>query len=697
LRRTFALAICLLLLAIISTVTVAWLGPWRSVQDAVKLKSYTSLVNAVQGLLRGEVDLLPIDKFDLQILQRIENDPRVKLVSIPSFDFTYIGLNLRKWPLSDYGFRRAMLYAFNRDEVLKNVLGGFGEKLHPGLFSSAYSISGWTRYALDQYSYNISTASRILDAEGFNTSSQAQFRLDRLSRKPLRTMFVISRLSEPDEVATADLFAKDMQSLGLPIISLPMSDFDMTEAFRTYTFDIFIDSRTNNFAPTWLQILFDSKNDVAPVPLGTNLVGYDNSTFDKYVDEYMSASDQSELQNATEICQEILAHGLPVLPVFSKDILIAARPQLNVISVVGNLEDTIRKTAVNTTQDSRFSLPVRIGFTSEFKSLDPTTTSNLADWVALHLVTEPLLTFDQDGKAKPDLVQWTQSYKTLTLSVRPGTKFYTGQNITANDVATTLNWLMTNVKPSSSIYSLENEVTRVEVIDQSTLKISLSSPDKFAIYQFTDLFALPANRLTSNPGTPDFLANQLLVSSGPFVIREFTQTEGVTMQINSLYFGQPRETVKNFDAFESGTVLGARVFSGSLVKVSSSLIFDGQPIENASYVACVYDQDGVVSECTRGSYTGHGSYLAAWRIDSRFHSGTYRVETTLYWVLPVGEFVIFNEETMTIHRLPVFLSILVLIAIMGGIVISLRLQRRAPRVRIKRRAAKRARRRRRDH
>jgi ABC-type transport system substrate-binding protein len=666
LKRNSVVAICIVLIILVSAVTVIWLENSKPpVQDALELRTYPSISSAIQALLHGEVDLLPIDRFDLETIKPIENTSQVKLVSVPSFDFTYIGLNLRNPPLNDSNVRRAMLYAFDRPDALNHALGAFAESLDPGLFPSAYSTDGWTRYGHDRYGYNTTIASKLLDLEGFilNKTSQEPFRINPSNGEPLRLMSIISRLSEPDEVATADIFAKNMQSVGLPIISLPLSDADFAQSLRTYTFDIFIDSSSNKPAPTWLYTMFDSENNIAPVPLGSNVVGYDNSTFDKYAAQVITANNQEAAQNAAEMCQEILASDLPVLPVFSKGILVAARSDLNVTRVIGSVEETIRETAVNAVQNPRTALPLRIGFASEFESLDPTTTSNNADWTALHLVTEPLLKLDQNGNIKPDILQWTQSYNTLTFRIRSNARFYDGQNITANDVAATLNWLISNVKPSSHLYPLLTEINRIDLIDKSTLKISLTSADESAVYGFTDLFALPASRLSSEPNAPDFLASQLLVSSGPFVLREFTQSEGVYMQLNSQYFGKPIQTLQNFNAYESVGIMGTQLISGSLVGVpSSQLIIQGQPVENATYLTCVYDQDGVPTQCATGTYTGQGAYSSTYQIDSRFHSGNYRVESTLEWSLPTGSSILFVEQIMTVQPLPV-LTALILVAI----------------------------------
>jgi len=649
-------------------VTVAWYTR-RHAQDTVVMKSYTSLPIAVQSLLRGDIDVLPIDQFNPQALKPIQNNSRVKLVSIPSYDFTYIGLNLRKYPLSDSHFRTAMLYGLNRTELLNKVLGNFGEIINPGLFSSAYSRSGWLRNTTDQYRYNITSAVEVLDSTGFGKSSRASFRIDPSSGKPLRTMFILSRLNVPEEVAAADLFAKNMQAIDLPIINLPTPDIDFNLALRNYSFDMFIYSSPNNYAPTWLYNLFQSKNDISPIPLGTNVVGYDSSNFDNYANRVISGINQSEVQNAAEKCQEILSSDLPVLPVFSKNILVAVDTKLNIALVTGSLEDTVRRTTISVLHDPKFPLPLRIGFSHGFQDLDPTASSNKADWIVLRLITEPLLTLNENGRLKPALVQWTEGYGSITLKVRADAKFNTGQNITANDVVATLNWLIRNVKPSSSIYPAIREITRAELIDRLTLKILLSSPNRFAIYDLIDLFALPANRIISNISQPSFLTSQLLVSSGPVVLREFTQSQGVYLQPNEPYFGKPIHDVESFDAFKNSEVLGVQVFPASLIEISSlPLIIDGHAVANASYVACVYDQSDVQIQCTKGTYRGQGSYSTSWRIDPKFHLGTYRVESSAYWASTNGRFVTFKEETMRIRPLPL-LQILIGLTLIGAVLI----------------------------
>ena len=644
-----------------SALTFMWLTTSKPVPDSIILKSYNSLPDAVQGILRREVDLLPLDQIDPQTLSPLRNSTQVNLVRIPSFDFTYIGFNLRNWPLSDSYLRKAMLYAFNRPKALYQALGGLGENLQPSLFSSAYSSVGWPT-SVDLYGYDPVKAKMILDTEGFIESSP--FRIDPSTGDTLRTMQIISRLSQPAEVTAADLFAKDMRTIGLPILSLPMSDRDFDQALRIYSFDIFIDTQSANASPTWLYDLFATKNDIAPIPLGTNLVGYKNPEFDNYVRGVLTAKNQDDIQNAARNCEDTLAEDLPVIPVFSKNLLLATSSMIPVSTIVGSISDTVRSTVVNIVNNPGFSPPLRIGFTSKFDNLDPTTSSNRADWTALHLLTEPLLSIDHQGRLGPALAtQWKVSDDgtVITISIRQDAKFSDGQTITVNDLAATLNWLIRNVKPSSALYLTMKEISRAYVLDQNSVRIILSRPDKLAVNQFTELFVLPEGRLSNNPSPLDPVRSQLLVSSGPFVLREFTQRDGVYMQLNNPYFGKPAESSGGIQVFEGLT---------SEVRISSSpILFDRQPVRNASYLLCIYDQNDLATQCVQGDNLGDGTYSAVLHVDSRFHVGPYTIESTVFGTLRNGTFIIFDKKTMMVNAfplIPILISITLILAVVIG-------------------------------
>ena len=223
----------------------------------------------------------------------------------------------------------------------------------------------------------------------------------------------------------------------------------------------------------------------------------------------------------------------------------------------------------------------------------------------------------------------------------------------------TLNWLIENVRASSPIFPIVSEIAVAEVQNGKVL-VTLTVPDPYAIYSFTQLFALPKSRLPTDSSSSGFLKNQGLVSSGPFSLREFTQSEGVYLQRNGAYFGQSVQ-IENIDAFEGGGVLP----TGSVQISSSQLMIGGQPIQNASFRVCIYDRNDTAMECSAGNYTGNGVYSASPQIDTRFRAGQYRLESSLYVTVPTGVFLIGNQATLTLISLPLTLLIILVALILA--------------------------------
>lgn len=205
----------------------------------------------------------------------------------------------------------------------------------------------------------------------------------------------------------------------------------------------------------------------------------------------------------------------------------------------------------------------------------------------------------------------------------------------------------------------------------------------------SQISSLPASRLSSNPPEPYLVVRQLLVSSGPLILREFTQTDGVSMQLNDLYFGGSPRNLENIDAFQGDTIQGSQLFAGSLVTISSQpIIVETQPVTNASYSVCIYDQGGATTECAAGNYVNHGTYAAVFLIDARFHQGTYWVESTVEGNLPNGSFVILEEKTITVRASPLMPLIVLALLILGvGVMVGSRTPKH-PRIRRRRRARK---------
>ena len=654
-QKTQVLFIALIIIVILVGEAVVYL-PYRSTIRSVIIQSYSSTTALVQALTNGQVDMAPIENPSPDLLLQLKNDSNLNVVPIGNFGFTYIGLNLRNPPLNNSVFRQAMLYGFDRQHVLNDVLAGYGETLTPGLLSSAYANLGWRNESIDPYRYSPDKASKLLDSIGFVQSSSG-VRMDPSTGQLLRTMFIFSKLTDPQAVAAANLFAQDMQSIGLPIISFPETDFDFNSQVKvTYSFDLYVDTEPAGPSPSWLYDLFAGVNDVSPVPYSTNLVGYHNSTFDEFAKQLMTATDTGSAKAAALKCQEELSISVPAIPVYSKNLLIVTQKSFPQVSTItGSIQDTIATTLANMTGLDL----VRIGEVSGLTDLNPAAVLAPADSLTLRLITEPLLTHSADGSSQPGLVdQWQMSDNAtnLTIVIRDGLEFQDGSPITAHDLAGTLDWLIRNLVPSTPLYSALNKIKSVSEVDGRTISISLFDSDHFAVDTIANAFALPANLLPTTNSPLGLMLAGALESSGAFTLVRFAQGSGVELQSHQ---AGSRDVLY---AVEEQEIFGSRI-GGSQVRILSQvLIYEGEQLNNATFTVEFYDGSGASEATIQGSYIGSGIYGAILDLnDQPLPVGEHSVRTQLYAQLPSGVVILFHEQSLTVNSPQLLLQILVYI------------------------------------
>ena len=628
--------------------------PQRSTGVSLAIKSYPSVDALVQALSNGEVDLAPIENVAPQTLLQLKSNSNLNIIPLGNFGFTYIGLNLRNAPLNNPIFRQAMLYGFDRERVVNDALAGYGEVLGPGLFSSAYATLGLRNESVNSYRYDPVKASELLDSIGYTQSSNG-VRIDPSTGQQLRTMFIFSKLTDPQAVAAANIFAKDMQSIGLPIISFPETDIDFySQTSVTYYFDLYIETVSANAGPTWLYDLFAGVNNVSPAPLSSNLPGYSNSTFNQWAKQLMSATNLEAAKAAALNCQGELSLDLPALPVYSKNLLIVEqKTSISINPITGSLPDTIAASLANATGAS-----VTIGEVGGLSDIDPATAQDAADSLALRLITIPLLTHGSDGSLQPGLIdrwQIANNATTLTLNLGQNSLFQDGATATAPDLSATLNWLVTNALPSTPLYPILNNIRSVAAVGPYTITISLRHPNYFFAYEIGELFALPANSLPQQSGQLALLLSGALQSSGSFELTRFVQGAEVDLQ----YAPQTRgRGAVALSGVQSQEIFGSSVGGSQTRILSQPLTYGGQSISNATFMASIQDGNGTTK--IPGTYVGFAVYQASLNLNEvRLSLGNHVVTTELYAQLPTGVILQFNRQNLVVN-LPLFFGQIIL-------------------------------------
>lgn len=113
-------------------------------------------------LRRGTTDLVVNDP-DPDIVQQLEQDPRLKIKTSPGADFQYVGMNLRDPILKDVRVRRALSYAIDRRAIVDYLRRGLAVPATGLLPSQSWAYEP----SLPSYEYDPAKARALLDEAGY--------------------------------------------------------------------------------------------------------------------------------------------------------------------------------------------------------------------------------------------------------------------------------------------------------------------------------------------------------------------------------------------------------------------------------------------------------------------------------------------------------------------------------------------------
>lgn len=173
-----------------------------------------------------------------------------------------------------------------------------------------------------------------------------------------------------------------------------------------------------------------------------------------------------------------------------------------------------------------------IGMSLEPPVLDPT--KNAA--AAIREVTSPTIfealgRIDRNGNVGPGLAEsWTVSPdgKEYVFRIRPGVKFHDGEPLDASVVKFSLDRLFApdSTNPAKSLYT---DIDKVEVVDPSTVKVTLKAPNSFLLYSLSlgDAGIMHPKSAPTNDKTP--------IGTGPFMFKERKEGDSITLVRSPTY------------------------------------------------------------------------------------------------------------------------------------------------------------------
>ncbi len=215
--------------------------------------------------------------------------------------------------------------------------------------------------------------------------------------------------------------------------------------------------------------------------------------------------------------------------------------------------------AAPATEAASGSSTVVVAMGSGFATLDPGRVYEKYPPLIVNACYENLFKFySNDGEPEPCLVNddytFSEDGLTLTMTLKDGITFASGNAMTSADVAYSINRCK-NLKDNPSF--LADTIESVETPDEKTVVIHLNQPDSAILSKLTyaSFAVLDSAVVTENGGTDaadaaekdtaEAFLNTTSAGSGPYIMTSYTQDEEIVLEKNPSYWGES----SNIDKF----------------------------------------------------------------------------------------------------------------------------------------------------
>lgn len=272
---------------------------------------------------RGDIDILPGLTQPAHI-DRLAANPNIEMTMDPGYHMFYLGINMRRAPLSDVTVRRALAHVIDREEIILDLFQGY---MLP-LAEFVPPASPFFNPDTDVAQYDPELAKQILDEAGYIVGADG-FRIDPTTGQRMRDMYILTPTMEVAATSAmlGQIIAEAARSIGLPVYAQPMDFNVMTN--RIYTeidgdrdFDMYALAWSLGRFPTHLYSLFHSSFDVDGAQ---NNPGLRDPEYDKLAERVWTPRSLDEAMEAAYEAQEMLSFLQPYVPLYSRPYIDAFR------------------------------------------------------------------------------------------------------------------------------------------------------------------------------------------------------------------------------------------------------------------------------------------------------------------------------------------------------------------------------------
>lgn len=186
-------------------------------------------------------------------------------------------------------------------------------------------------------------------------------------------------------------------------------------------------------------------------------------------------------------------------------------------------------------------------------------------------IFETLVKMDPDSRVIPGLAEsWTLVNKlTWEFKLRKGVKFHDGSEMTADDVAWSMDRPATIVGSPGKFDVYTKAIINKKVIDANTIRFTTSEPYPLLLADLTSIYIV-SKKATQGLSSDDFSSGKGMVGTGPFKFAKFLRDDRLELERNDAYWGTKPAWAK----------VTLRFIPNGATRLAALLAGDVQAIEN---------------------------------------------------------------------------------------------------------------------
>ena len=194
--------------------------------------------------------------------------------------------------------------------------------------------------------------------------------------------------------------------------------------------------------------------------------------------------------------------------------------------------------ALATASSAACAADLRIGLSADVTAIDPhfvnITPNNNVAW---H-VFEALTHVDEDARLVPGLAESWRPVDATTweFKLRRGVKFHDGAELTAEDVAFSIDRPATLTASPGPFTTFTRPIVAKEIVDRHTIRLKTAAPYAMVPYDMNSVFIV-SKKAAAGATTDDFNTGKSAIGTGPYKFVRFARGDRVELVRNEAYWG----------------------------------------------------------------------------------------------------------------------------------------------------------------